>query len=154
MKTIERIRQYIDKKGFSYAEFERICGLSNGYIGKQIKRNADIGEGILTQIIENSPDISREWLYFGEGSMFRPIGLMDEAEIAAQDADKRFQSGEAVPSAVINHPSYQNLLNKVQELAAEIDDLKTENNRLNIELKDAYKEISTLQKELRNAEKQ
>lgn len=43
--------------------------LSNGYLGKQLSRNADLGEGILTRILDNCPDLSPEWLLTGKGQM-------------------------------------------------------------------------------------
>lgn len=71
MKSIERIYQYIDSAGLKIAEFERKCGLSNGYLRKMKIRNGDLGEGVLMQIIENSPDLSAEWLLTGNGEMLR-----------------------------------------------------------------------------------
>jgi hypothetical protein len=44
--------------------------LSNGYLGKQLLRNVDLGEGILTKILENCPEINPEWLLTGKGSTF------------------------------------------------------------------------------------
>ena len=71
MKVIERIYQYIDFKGVSRADFERKNLISNGYLAKMYRRKADVGEGIMTQILENSPDLSPGWLLTGEGSMLK-----------------------------------------------------------------------------------
>ena len=71
MKAIERLIQYIEYKGFSNRSFEMQIRLSNGYIGTQLKRNADLGEGILNKIIENCPDLNPEWLLTGKGSMLK-----------------------------------------------------------------------------------
>ncbi|MBR4801479.1 MAG: hypothetical protein IK041_01575 [Bacteroidales bacterium] len=70
-KIINRIKQYIDFKGYSVAEFERIANLSNGYLSKQISRNSDIGETYYGKILEKCPDISIEWLVLGKGEMLR-----------------------------------------------------------------------------------
>jgi hypothetical protein len=69
MKAIERLMQYIDYKGFNKRAFEIDNGLSNGYLGKQLTRNADLGEGVLMKIVENCPDLSPEWLLTGNGEM-------------------------------------------------------------------------------------
>lgn len=71
MKAINRLYKYIDYKGIKAIPFEKKIGLSNGYLGKQLKRSADLGEGILIKIIENCPDLSPEWLLIGEGSMLK-----------------------------------------------------------------------------------
>ena len=74
MKAINRVIHYIDNKGINNSSFEKICGLSNGYLGTQLKRNADLGEGVLNKILDNCLDMSPEWLLTGKGSM-----LKDEA---------------------------------------------------------------------------
>ncbi len=71
MKIIARIFKYFDTKGIKPTAFEKKIGLSNGYLGKMEKRNADIGESILIKIIENCPDINPEWLMLGTGNMIK-----------------------------------------------------------------------------------
>lgn len=71
MKAINRLLQYIEQKGLSISEAERLLGFSNGYLGKQLKRSADLGESKLIKVLENCPDISPVWLLTGEGDMFK-----------------------------------------------------------------------------------
>lgn len=71
MKAIDRIYKYIDFKHLKVGGFEKQIGLSNGYLGKQMTRKADLGEGILIRIIENCPEINPIWLLTGEGVMLR-----------------------------------------------------------------------------------
>jgi phage repressor protein C with HTH and peptisase S24 domain len=71
MKAVERILQYIDYKGLNNSSFEKKIGVSNGYIATQSKRNADLGEGILNKILDNSLDINPEWLLTGKGEMLK-----------------------------------------------------------------------------------
>lgn len=71
MKAIDRLYKYINYKGIKATPFESKIGLSNGYLGKQFKRNADLGEGILLRIIENCQDINPVWLLMGSGSMLK-----------------------------------------------------------------------------------
>ena len=71
--------QYIDYKGLNKRTFEVNNDLSNGYLGKQLSRNADLGEGILTRILDNCPDLSPEWLLTGKGEMI--ISALEIEEI-------------------------------------------------------------------------
>lgn len=71
MKAIERFIQYLDEKGIKPTRFEKDAGLSNGYLGTQKKRNADLGEGVIIKIIDYCRDLNIDWLLTGNGSMLR-----------------------------------------------------------------------------------
>jgi len=71
MKIIDRLYQYFDFKGIKPTAFEKKIGLSNGYLGLQRKRNADIGESILIKIIDYCLDINPIWLITGNGEMLK-----------------------------------------------------------------------------------
>jgi len=71
MKAIERLKQYIDFKGSNNSLFEKEIGMSNGYIGTQLKRKADLGEGVIVKILENCLDMNLEWLITGKGKMIK-----------------------------------------------------------------------------------
>lgn len=63
-----RIKQFIEYKGISVREFERVCGLSNGYVN-----------GITQTIMPNKvsaislhfPELNTGWLLTGEGEMLK-----------------------------------------------------------------------------------
>ena len=71
MKIIDRIFEYIKYKGVTISEFERKNSLSTGYLRKMKQRNADVGETIIVNILENCPDISVFWFVLGTGSMLK-----------------------------------------------------------------------------------
>lgn len=96
MKAIKRIYQYIDSKGIKAVPFEKEIGLSNGYLGKQLSRNADLGEGILMRVIENCPDINPEWLLTGNGEM-----LKNEED--NEFSDKEIMSKEKGPEGEVDY---------------------------------------------------
>lgn len=81
-KAIDRLYIYMDSKGIKPAQAERDFSLSNGYLSKQKKRGGDLGESVLLSILENSPDLSPEWLLTGEGEMNR---TPEEARIPTYD---------------------------------------------------------------------
>ena len=78
MKAIERLYQYMEYKGLKPTALEKEIGLSNGYLGVQRKRNADMGEGVFLKIIDNCRDINSSWLLTGEGNMLRTESEKEE----------------------------------------------------------------------------
>ena len=64
-----RIMEFISAKGLSVAEFERLCGLSNGYVRK-VKDS--LGKRGLSDILRKFPDLNSDWLLTGNGDMFIP----------------------------------------------------------------------------------
>lgn len=107
MKIIQRLYLYINEKGLRPAEFERLIGVSNGYISKMHIRLSDIGEGVLLQIIENCPDLNPMWLVLGKGEM-----LINPIE-------------HSIPEPVLHK-----LINEIKVLSAENERLKIENEYL------------------------
>lgn len=118
MKAIERIFQYIEKKKLNKSEFERNSKISNGYLSKQLRRKADIGESILNNILENCPDINPEWLLTGKGNM-----LKDNKDISINTdntlIDRIAQQAEQIGS----------LKNQIETLNETITALRSEQER-------------------------
>lgn len=67
MDVNSRILEFVSAKGLSVAEFERLCGLSNGYVRK-VKDS--LGKRGLTDILRKFPELNSDWLLTGEGDMF------------------------------------------------------------------------------------
>ena len=61
--------EFISAKGLSVAEFERLCGLSNGYVRK-VKDS--LGKRGLSDILRKFPDLNSDWLLTGKGDMLIP----------------------------------------------------------------------------------
>lgn len=66
---LDRIKEYIDKKGITIAAFERSIGMSNASFGKSLKGGKAIGTDKLENILIIYPDINPSWLLTGEGNM-------------------------------------------------------------------------------------
>lgn len=60
----DRLLDFIDKKGLNVSAFERVSGLSNGYI-RNFKGN--LGGAKLEGILKAFPELSKEWLFYGKG---------------------------------------------------------------------------------------
>lgn len=67
-KVKDRLSAFIEYLGLSTSAFEKRCGLSNGYV-RNIKGN--LGGKKLEDILNEFPQLNRNWLLFGEGSMLK-----------------------------------------------------------------------------------
>lgn len=82
MNTKERIMQLIAELGMTKSEFERVCGLSNGYINSM--RNSVGAKGV-SLILSKFPQVNKSWLVLGEGDMF--IGENSASQFTEQNND-------------------------------------------------------------------
>ena len=78
----ERVYAFLQYKGISIKRFEEQCGLSNGYVSSMRK---GFGPEKLNNVLKEFPELSREWLLYGEGEM---LSSADSPEAAAPPADK------------------------------------------------------------------
>lgn len=62
----DRIRYFAKYKNLSIKRFEEMCGLSNSYVSSMRK---GLGEDKLQAILKRFPELSRNWLVFGEEPM-------------------------------------------------------------------------------------
>ncbi len=68
MDIKERIIFYAKSMDMPISKFEKQCGMSNGYI-KNFKGNLSAAK--LEGILNSFPELSREWLLYGEGDMLK-----------------------------------------------------------------------------------
>lgn len=68
MTVKERIETFCNFKKISMREFERLTGLNHGYVNTIRK---GIGNEKLAGIMDAFPDLSRDWLLYGEGEMLK-----------------------------------------------------------------------------------
>ena len=79
---LDRIKEYIDKKGITIAAFERSIGMSNASFGKSLKGGKAIGTDKLENILRIYPDINPSWLLTGEGNMLRTESKEENIPVA------------------------------------------------------------------------
>lgn len=70
MNLKERLTKFIEYKKIPRSQFEKRCGLSNGYT-RNISEN--IGGAKLESILSAFPELNRVWLITGEGEMLNNI---------------------------------------------------------------------------------
>lgn len=85
MKAINRLIEYLQYRKLAPTRAEKEWGLSNGYFGTQLKREADLGEGVFIKIIDNCLDINPEWLLTGRGEMLKNSNGIVENNLPSED---------------------------------------------------------------------
>ena len=90
MKAIERFYQYLDYKEVKPTKFEKENGLSNGYLGTQLRRNGSLGEDVLNTIIDNCLDLNPIWLLTGKGKMIN--NKLEEEDLVENDSNQQQSS--------------------------------------------------------------
>ena len=70
--VLQRLKEYIDRKGISVSAFEKSVGMSNASFGKSLKNGGAIGSDKLENILKIYPELNAEWLLTGSGNMIRP----------------------------------------------------------------------------------
>lgn len=82
-RRIDRFDEYLKYKHLSDNKVTIQLGLSNGVIGKSRKEGRDLSDRVVEQIANFYTDLNKDWLLYGEGSMFKTskkIPLYDEAQ--------------------------------------------------------------------------
>lgn len=76
----ERIVEFAKAKQITVREFERRCGLSNGYVNAMRK---GLGTEKLNNVLTAYPDLNRDWLVYGEGPMLSPVPADSAASVSS-----------------------------------------------------------------------
>lgn len=76
----ERIVAFVKAEQITAREFERRCGLSNGYVNNL---KASPSSAVLQKILYAFPDLSQSWLLTGEGPMLSPVPADAAASVSS-----------------------------------------------------------------------
>lgn len=121
---IQRLKQFIEYKGFSVRQFEQNCEINISTIGQAIRHNKAIGSDKIVKIAENFRDLNMNWLFLGVGSM------INEENLSHSEPQQK------TPKNTKNEEN-ENIL--VLELIRQIKELTAENTELKIQLKNGTK---------------
>lgn len=87
-KTVkQRLMEFIYSKGISQSRFERLCGMSNGYINNLKK---SLGAEKLQNILKAFPELNTEWLLYGEGEMLKSTPAVQQNNV---HGDNNYNNG-------------------------------------------------------------
>lgn len=68
MEVKDRVYEFVKFKGITMRKFEEMCGLSSGYVSSM---RHNFGKDKLANVLTQFPELSREWLLFGDGTMLK-----------------------------------------------------------------------------------
>lgn len=78
----QRLVQFIKFMHITQKEFESRCGMSNGYIANIRK---GIGNDYILSIAQQFPNLNRDWLLYGEGTMLKQQPPINSGDITITD---------------------------------------------------------------------
>lgn len=95
----QRLKQFVDYKGFTINKFSALIGASNSYFNKVFSKNTNIGSDRIEKILEEFEELSAEWLLTGKGKMLKSSiyeGMTDEDFFLGEAYTKIHMIGEAI----------------------------------------------------------
>lgn len=112
MKAINRLFQYFEYKGIKPTRLEKELGLSNGYLGIQLKRNADLGSGVVESIVNYCRDLDVEWVITGRSNMIKA-----SSEVTISEKIQTVANSSELISTIVSLSGENALLKqKIEEL--------------------------------------
>ena len=117
----ERIGEFAKAKQITIRDFERKSGLSNGYVNAMRK---GLGTEKLENVLSAFPDLSRDWLLYGEGPM-----LTTSSDTSIVNGDHSSQAVGAGATAV-NGEGVKECLEIIRQQQDSITNLVETVNRL------------------------
>lgn len=104
-----RISEFCKEKGISIRRFEMQSNLSNGYVSSMRK---GIGTEKLQNILSAFPDLNRDWLLFGEGTMTAPVDQRQKVSNLSYKEEKKFDNSLSSIKRQWLNSNIDNLLSK------------------------------------------
>ena len=124
MEVKERIKQWCVAEKISVSQFERKCGLGNGYVNAI---RASIGMKSLEKILRTFPKMNRDWLIYGESPMVCP----DASVHPTVNGSGNFSIAAGGGSKIINQKNQTSPVpGQSADAAEEIERLRRENAEL------------------------
>lgn len=103
MELANRIAEVIKYSNLSVRAFGIKCGIAQALMDKYSKGISNIGVKPLTQILRAFPEISADWMLFGDGEMIRQTEKKSEHITALLDTIKVLQDALKAKDETIQH---------------------------------------------------
>ena len=125
----ERLIKYLKNRKVGQNKFERMAGISNGYIS-HLKTSPSID--ILMKILDAAPDLNEAWLLTGEGEMLlsqkESTSIMDNSTSVAGNSNQ-VNATSTLDKALDEIAAQRRLVEKAQEQIDRLITLLERNNQ-------------------------
>jgi hypothetical protein len=121
MRLIDRLNAYLQQQQISAYAFEHSCGISNGYLSKQLKGKGAVGSDILEKVKQVYPDLSIVWLVTGRGQMQVNKPGIDASLILQHEVQEEQQA---------YHIGQDELVNLLQKQIAQLECMVADKDRI------------------------
>lgn len=132
MRLIDRLALFLEKEGISDYKFQKVIGVSNGYLDKTKQGTRGIGSDILEKIRVAYPQLNIIWLLSGEGSMYNTNNEKKYENRENETHIPVFNELESATNTKSKDEIIMLLLQKVMGLESRIDSIE---NDINFNLK-------------------
>lgn len=121
MRLIDRLYAYLQQQQISAYAFEHSCGISNGYLSKQLKGKGAVGSDILEKVKQVYPELSIVWLVTGKGAMQINRPGADTSLILHQEVQEEQQA---------YHTSHDELIRLLQKQVVQLESMVADKDRI------------------------
>lgn len=139
MTVKQRIITFIETQKIPTKTFERVCGLSNGYL-RQLKSSPTVDK--VESMLSAYPQLSRNWLLRGEGEMLVPVEKRAEPRPLPPKDDEKPPA--ALPSEILAQLVNDNKA-QIDWLRGMVESEKKEKERLSSQLDAAIDAVQKAQ---------
>lgn len=115
---IERFQKIMEYAGVSPKRFAEILGIERSNVSHIMSGRNNPSLTVVQKILKNFPDISSDWLLFGEGNMLKANATANNAAAANSTSDNTVEASASTPLRSVQNANPQPVEPKVVAPAA------------------------------------
>lgn len=110
---IERFQKIMEYAGVSPKRFAEILGIERSNVSHIMSGRNNPSLTVVQKILKNFPDISSDWLLFGEGNMLKANATANNATVVNSASDNTVEASASTPLRSVQNANTQPVEPKV-----------------------------------------